>query len=507
MCNRSRSPESPVIFSGIVRVEGKKKWTMHRVVASFLRCKSIAPDSEFADAFRWLHAISMTNHAYTLHLMKLTRDLRTWLDATMPQQSQAVEQAYILGADLVLRHLNDPSGKGARFAASQLLQTVGATEPVVERLGVLYSGSNETTATNIANLLMGMPYSDGAAQLFVKLLKDSRPKVRHQAVVNADQSARADVLAIPLLNALMAKNNSEIRIPDYALLFTEDTQLLDSALSRVVEYLNEGTDTQRDRALRLIGSFMHKYAARLPQGQFSYAELHKRLVRCTQDNQDLGIAMCAVRELGGLDNEDTYVSMVEPLKCEIQSVTQRQIQVFGEYLSEAQRPAALRGVRIKWLDDGGLAMSMSGLGEKPQRPERYLPLVRVVTDAMDGNQRRSALQQLLRTNSGKLALVDTINDLLNAQADALVEDIAEAVIRIDGDSVSGYWWRGQVRERKNQFDGAIADYSRVIELMPQYVDAFYRRALMLLRKRDATRALADLDAVARSKSGTPKCTP
>jgi tetratricopeptide (TPR) repeat protein len=479
-------------------VEGERHWTMHRVVASFLRCKSIAPDAEFADALRWLHTIRPTNPAYALHLRKLARDIGISLYPAVPQQSQAVEQAKILGADVVLQRLDDPSANGARFLAAQLLQAMDATEPVVERLGELYSVSDQTTATNIASFLHGMPYSARAAELFIKLLKDHRPDVRYKALIHASQSARADLLAVPLLDAIMAKDDDlgEVAITGYEILFANAVQFLDSAFSRIVEYLNQGTLKQCDRALQLIGRLVRCYVDRLPRGHFSYAELLERLMRCTKEDHDLGIALRAAGELGLIDDEVTYVSLAAPLKQEIQSVTQRHIQILGEYLSEAQRLPALRDITMNWLDDGRLALSMSGVGEKkPRRPERYLPLVRVVTDAMDEDQRRSGLQELLRTISGKEALMHTIYDLLDTQADVMVADIAEAVIRIDGDFESGYWWRGQVRERRNQFDDAISDYTRIIELMPQFVDAFYRRALLLARNGEADSALADLDAV------------
>ena len=51
--------------------------------------------------------------------------------------------------------------------------------------------------------------------------------------------------------------------------------------------------------------------------------------------------------------------------------------------------------------------------------------------------------------------------------------------------------RGNARAENNDRDGAIADYTRAIELKPDYARAYYNRAVAKQEKGDATGAKAD----------------
>lgn len=64
--------------------------------------------------------------------------------------------------------------------------------------------------------------------------------------------------------------------------------------------------------------------------------------------------------------------------------------------------------------------------------------------------------------------------------------------------------RGIVHRHKGDYDRAIADYSKAIELNPQYADAYYNRAIAYQHKGDNDRAAADANrAIALDPSKPP----
>ena len=59
---------------------------------------------------------------------------------------------------------------------------------------------------------------------------------------------------------------------------------------------------------------------------------------------------------------------------------------------------------------------------------------------------------------------------------------------------SAYVDRGIAYGRKNQYDRAIADFDRAIQLNPQLKGIHSNRGLAYVNKRDYDRAIADLDS-------------
>ncbi len=57
--------------------------------------------------------------------------------------------------------------------------------------------------------------------------------------------------------------------------------------------------------------------------------------------------------------------------------------------------------------------------------------------------------------------------------------------------IEDYMMDANKKSDKKDFDSAIADYNKVIELNPKYPDVYYLRAIMKKAKGDPTGALAD----------------
>jgi len=95
-----------------------------------------------------------------------------------------------------------------------------------------------------------------------------------------------------------------------------------------------------------------------------------------------------------------------------------------------------------------------------------------------------------------------------AQARRLKKDTPGAIadytkaIELGSQNPAAYNNRGNARAENNDRDGAIADYTRAIELKPDYARAYYNRAVTKEAKGDKTTA-AQLRVVAKTVNPTP----
>src|SRR5215510_6005154 len=90
--------------------------------------------------------------------------------------------------------------------------------------------------------------------------------------------------------------------------------------------------------------------------------------------------------------------------------------------------------------------------------------------------------------------------LADAREDCLQDKDADLRIRGCSDIISGdgrdalaYYKRGVAYQDKHEHDRAIADYTKAIEINPQYGDAYFNRGTAYHSKRDYDRAFADLN--------------
>lgn len=68
---------------------------------------------------------------------------------------------------------------------------------------------------------------------------------------------------------------------------------------------------------------------------------------------------------------------------------------------------------------------------------------------------------------------------------------AVPMVAVAQDSAAGLYDRGNAKRENGDVAGAIADYTRAIELDPKYVDAYVRRAVVKHGQGDLTGAIAD----------------
>lgn len=92
---------------------------------------------------------------------------------------------------------------------------------------------------------------------------------------------------------------------------------------------------------------------------------------------------------------------------------------------------------------------------------------------------------------------EKIKDLFdNGNYEEIIELFPDEVINKEGDKATElYIWRGNVRYEQKDYDSAIADYSKAININHNYALAFYNRAFALIGKEEYNKAIEDYDMV------------
>jgi lipoprotein NlpI len=79
-----------------------------------------------------------------------------------------------------------------------------------------------------------------------------------------------------------------------------------------------------------------------------------------------------------------------------------------------------------------------------------------------------------------------------ADYEGAIADCSKA-IQLDPKLASAYITRGAAKRHKGDYDGAIADYDKAIQLDPEYAPAYNNRGIAKRHKGDYDAAIADLD--------------
>ena len=94
------------------------------------------------------------------------------------------------------------------------------------------------------------------------------------------------------------------------------------------------------------------------------------------------------------------------------------------------------------------------------------------------------------------AAAGEVTEVFTAQ-DVLVTILMSFILTLIIGKVYQITHRGVAYSQKDDYDRAIADFSEVIRLHPEYSVAFVHRAIAYARKRDNDRAIADFNEAIR----------
>lgn len=100
-------------------------------------------------------------------------------------------------------------------------------------------------------------------------------------------------------------------------------------------------------------------------------------------------------------------------------------------------------------------------------------------------------------NDYKYYLDNGIFDIQNGRFKSAIENINQS-LELKNDWEIPYFYRGVAYQALEEFDNAILDYTKSIQLNPKMTDAYYNRAKILLTRKDIknpdlNRAISDLE--------------
>jgi tetratricopeptide (TPR) repeat protein len=466
-----------------------RHWRMHRLTASYLRTVWPARDDEITMLCNWLRdgfqptaPTRELSQKYRPHLM-FVFGVMAWWGQEHPD-SEVAHQIRDLGEYLVKLRPEDETLRGVRYLAIDLLDAIGALDGILEWLEELYRTAPEAIVAGIPHWLQKSS-SDRAAKLFQALLADPRDRVRWQAIIHAPSSPRSDILAQPLLEAILAEPNEaqmQQGITGYANLLESETPGLRIALSSLVRYLNEGDLSTRRASAEILGRILDRLGETLTAGGFRGIHLTNLLQRCSIEDEADEVREITAEWLGRIRSEQARAAFSEMLiteklpwreidATEKKEVQTRVLRAFQRFMwgAEVSHP----NLEITYDDEGQRVFHLN-FGDRQPDPKLAQP---VVDFAMQRGHELTglALEVALASKAGKLALVDTALKMLEAQEYAQVIQFSNDVLEQVPDLPSAFWWRGMAFKETGRRDAALADLSSLIELTPEFVDAYVER--------------------------------
>ncbi len=496
-----------------------RSWRMHRVYASFLRVHSVDTDTELASIAIWLRQFYTKSHveeikrAIAAHRNIACDHFFRWCNQQGDQSIQTCDATRDLAISMASWQLEDNDLRGQRYVGGQLAFSFNVDEPLIEILTQAYDAGNEDVAINIATLLHVLSNSEHAAGLYLKMLEDSREEVRRQVLVHATEHGRTDLLALPLLQAIMSESDGKahnMRVdPRYTILMgaeklvtismSEDgvparsggsgdgivgfekmlppqAQLTATLLARLMLYDQDDNNGQRGAVINIIGRVLGFYGKQYEAGEFDYDSLVALLTDCALNDAEHEIAMAAAQYLGWMDDDSASAAFNHSLSSyQEQSKRLRAIEVLGTFMSFAEAPLSTEF--RQHYEDGVSSYSMDwGKGRRP-KSEHARGLVSIILNqGEDDDMHEHALNAVLSSRAGKKALIEAFTELFDAGSFQQAIALADTMQRSGSTMQSLYWWRGQAYQELGQAEEARADYD--ILLADQSVEGCLYHALV-----------------------------
>lgn len=476
-------------------------WVMHRIVASYLRSVSDDPKQEFIALSRWLRDLFSSDRPWSelgtvvRHARMAAQRFSGWL--AVSGDDGGFQAATELGVALATTRLVEDAARGVRFTGAEFCDAIGVGDTLAAELNRLYDGGDAMARAAVVRVSSGLHRNAEAALLLARAFGDADPAVRWLAFTQSGFSQRGDLLAIPLLDALMGEpageglRNATLYLSPF--LSSSSPDLLREILSRLAWYL---PDVDLDHCIVLVnilGEILRLHQGDLQAGGWRSRHLSGALVDLALNNPEEAVRQSAAVAAGAWENEATYQALLQALNAAGDTAAWKRAGfALARYCAAVEAPpppgAALRE------SDGELRLVISLTPRAPRRPELYAPLAQAAIQATKEEQRAAAVEVATSEDSGKIALSNAVLDLVDGggAGDALL--VAEETIRQLPLFSSGYWWRGRALDALERNDEALADYTRVIELSPKFAEARLRRCILRSLAGDRQGALADLDS-------------
>ncbi len=476
---------------------GRRGWAMHRIVASYLRSVSHDPKQEFIALARWLQDILTGSRPWSevkdvlRHARIAAQRFSHWLAAS--GDSEGFQVAAGLAMAMATARLDDAAARGLRFTGAEFCDAIGAGDLLATKLDQLFTGGDHGTRMAVIGAASGLHRSEQAALLLTRAFRDPEPVVRWLSYTQAGFSDRGDLLAIPLLDALMQEppgeglRNAPLHLGEF---LKAAPPVLRSLLSQIAHHLAEVDAEHRVALVKILGELLRRHQGSLQAGGWNSQSVAGGLIGLARNDPDETVRCSAAAAAGQWENETSYQTLIEALAGAGDANSWKKAGfALAHYCAAVESPpppsAELREI------DGELQVAISLTPGTPRRPELYVPLAKAAVTATEPELRAAAIEVVTSEDSGKLALSDAVLDLIDAGRPKEALPAAEETIRQLPGFSSGYWWRGRALDALERNKEALDDFTRVIEMSPQFAEAYYRRGIIRALSGNRERALED----------------
>ena len=507
-----------------------RHWTMHRVIASYLRCLSDAqgdPDAEFADLCGWLETLLTPETPLPPPL--ITRNLRVVIDGIHARLETNPSPTLVAAARNLALHaatwkLWDFELREPRYYAAALAETLGVNGELAQRLHEGLASADVTVARSCVAAAGGMAHSEEAAHFLLQAICDPRQEVRFQVAPTISQLAPATVLGVPLMQEIIARAeewSENVRFQLDPLL--ENAEALPDVATLLFDALSNSEPPQRRFASAMFGRILAIYGDHLALE--AKQQICQALLDVVLDDELADIAMAASEAMAAV-GESMYPTLVEIIGSRAKLEDQRwrrAVDAFVVYCTTLERPPS---PGFGWIVDDGESTCVPRNWPAAQRkPERLEPLARMAVNDTDPTVQEVACRALLGEvfgvrlprsiittslirggfdcwiarfvidaqagDSGRAQLANQVNDAIDAGLGEKALPIAELAIAFDPEFSSPYWWRARIMQARGEYAAARDDYGHVFELSPTFVDAVFQRGYAHRCLGELEEALAD----------------
>lgn len=507
----------------------ERHWTMHRVIASYLRCLSDTegdPDAELTELCGWLETQLTPDPALPGAI--LTRNLRVVIEGIRARlESNASPDLVAAARSLALTaatwNLADFELRELRHYAAGLAETLHVDGELAQRLHQGLASPDVQVARSCVAAAGGMPHSEAAARFLLDAVRDSRREVRFQVTPTASQLTRADILGVPLMQEVLARAGEWPEHVAFQLDSLLQVDVLSEVAALLFDALRKGNPAQQRLASALFGRVLTLYRKNLAQE--ATEEVCNSLLDVIYGDTEDDVALAASEALAAV-GDSIHPALVEMIGQRAKLGDKRWRRIvdgFVVYCTALERPPPSR---FAWIDDDGEStFVMQGWPRAERKPDRLEPLARMAVSDPDPGVRDHASKALLGevfgvrlpqamisdtpirggydcwlarfvvdakpADSGRAALADAVNGAIAEGRGEEVLPIAELAMTFDPKFSSPYWWRAGIMQARGDFAAAREDYTRVIELTPQFADAYLQRGYVNRCLGELGEALAD----------------
>lgn len=476
-----------------VSIGGKRHWTMHRMVASYLRGVSGDERGEWLELMGWFEGLLGGGRAWSeaegalRHYRVATKGMTRWLAES--KDGEALKRAQEIAARLAVARMAEEEARGLRYMSAEWSEQLGAGEKVAAKLRAIYERGGAAERRMALHAAAGLHGSAGAAELFIAGFRDAEKEVRDSARVQASFSRRLDLLAGPLLEALLEEGDGEAREID--LILQGAPGRLEGFIGEIGKRLEGAGAEQRAMLARILGKVLRAYGGAFEAGAWRTEHLLGQLGRMALNDPDGAVRRAAAKALGQWENEGTLEALEGALrKAGDVEEWRRAVEAMVEYARGVEAPPPPEARMTE--EEGRLTVVVHWTRSAPRRPELYAAAARAAVDAGDGERRAAGVELATRYDTGKIALSNAVLEAYGAGRLKEVEAVAEETVRQLPGFSSAYWWRGLAREARGRYGEAGEDYAKVIGLTPKFADAWARRAVMRALGGDGAGARSDI---------------